>query len=75
MKAENNLPSTENIQWVPTTLEKDLTEQIEIFQHVSELERSRMERLDALLQTNTYFHETQKFEDRLDSQTVTQAIG
>ena len=29
-----------------------------------------MQSLDEMIGTNTYFHETEKYEDRLDSQTV-----
>ena len=33
-----------------------------------------MLKLDDLLKTNTHFHETQKYEERLDSQTVLKYI-
>jgi hypothetical protein len=34
---------------------------------ISNLERERLKQLDKELGTETYFHETEKYEDRLDS--------
>ena len=47
-----------------------MQEQIESFEQVSMLEQERMRNLDLMIGTETHFHPTEKYEDRIDSQTV-----
>ncbi|CAD8168948.1 unnamed protein product [Paramecium pentaurelia] len=51
---------------VKQEIEQFITQQTEI----SDLERIRMKNLDVKLGTNTYFHEIQSYEERLDSDNV-----
>jgi hypothetical protein len=54
----------------PLSHSQDVAEFRETQKQIADLERDRMQRLDQALGTNTHFHETQPYEERLDSEHV-----